>query len=403
MEIIERNIAEVFPYEKNPRVNDQAVDAIMKSISQFGFNSPIIVDSNGVIICGHTRYKAALRLGLQTVPVAVASELSPEQVKAYRIADNKLAELATWNYDMLISEIETLKDSGIDLSLLDFEIVDMNQPETLKEGKTDANAVPDKPEEAVSRRGEIYQLGEHRLMCGDSTSAVDMCLLMDGESANLYLTDPPYNVAVTCAAGKTIQNDNMSSSSFKAFLTNAFKTAAEVMDANCMLYIFFASIEHVNFHLAADEAGLDIKQELYWIKSHFILGHQDYHYKCEPCMYGWKRGGHYVWYGQRQASNLFRYKKPNVNKDHPTPKPVEMLVELIRNSSRRGEIVLDSFGGSGSTLIACEQTGRVCRAMELDEKYCDVIRKRYAEFINGEGCDWASLTPAISEEIANAD
>ena len=398
MEIIERNIAEVIPYEKNPRVNDQAVDAIMKSIQQFGFNSPIIVDSSGVIICGHTRYKAALRLGLTSVPVAVASELSPEQVKAYRIADNKLAELATWNYDMLIAEIETLKDSGIDLSLLDFEIVDMNQPETLKEGKTDANAVPDKPQDAVSVRGEVYQLGEHRLMCGDSTSPTDMLWLMKDDLAKLYLTDPPYNVAVTCAAGKTIQNDNMSDASFRSFLTEAFKTASVVMDENCMLYIFFASIEHVNFHLAADAAGLDIKQELYWIKSHFILGHQDYHYKCEPCMYGWKRGGHYVWYGPRQASNLFRYKKPNVNKDHPTPKPVEMLVELIRNSSRRGEIVLDSFGGSGSTIIACEQTGRVCRAMELDEKYCDVIRKRYAEFINGEGCDWESLTPAIKEE-----
>ena len=398
MEIIERNIAEVIPYEKNPRVNDQAVDAIMKSIQQFGFNSPIIVDSSGVIICGHTRYKAALRLGLTSVPVAVASELSPEQVKAYRIADNKLAELATWNYDMLIAEIETLKDSGIDLSLLDFEIVDMNQPETLKEGKTDANAVPDKPQDAVSVRGEVYQLGEHRLMCGDSTSPTDMLWLMKDDLAKLYLTDPPYNVAVTCAAGKTIQNDNMSDASFRSFLTEAFKTASVVMDENCMLYIFFASIEHVNFHLAADAAGLDIKQELYWIKSHFILGHQDYHYKCEPCMYGWKRGGHYVWYGPRQASNLFRYKKPNVNKDHPTPKPVEMLVELIRNSSRRGEIVLDSFGGSGSTIIACEQTGRICRAMELDEKYCDVIRKRYAEFINGEGCDWESLTPAIKEE-----
>ena len=403
MNIEERDITTIYPYERNPRINDQAVDAIVKSIQQFGFNSPIIIDANSVIICGHTRYKAAIQMGLEKVPVVVADNLTPEQVKAYRIADNKLAELATWNYDMLIAEIESLKDSGIDLSLLEFEIVDMNQPETLKEGKTDANAVPDKPEEAVSVRGEIYQLGEHRLMCGDSTNATDVALLMNGDSAKLYLTDPPYNVAVSCVAGKTIQNDDMSSEQFLVFLKSVFDQATTVMGDDCMVYIFYASVEYVNFHRAAAAAGIDIKQELFWIKKHFVLGRHDYHYKCEACMYGWKKGAHYAWYGQRQASNLFTYKKPNVNKDHPTPKPVEMLVDLLRNSSRRGEIVLDSFGGSGSTIIACEQTGRVCRAMELDEKYCDVIRKRYAEFINGEGCDWQSFTPAIKEDSSDGE
>ena len=400
MEIVELDVNSVIPYERNPRYNEQAVASLAQCIKLFGWTSPILLDENNVIICGHTRLKAALQLGMKKVPCIIAKGLTPEQVMAHRIADNRLAELTAWNYELLISESEYLKDAGFDLSWLNIEMVDVDMPDEVKEGKTDANAIPDVAEEVRSIPGEIYQLGEHRLMCGDASEESDLFDLMGNLKANLYLTDPPYNVNIKSENGNKIKNDSMSDARFYSFLDIVFQNVRKFLDKNCIFYIYYAAAEYVNFHLAARANDFEVKQELQWIKKHFVLGRHDYHYKSEPCMYGWVKGAQYVWYGARLASNLFKYKKPNVNKDHPTPKPVEMLIEFLKNSTKRGDIVLDSFGGSGSTLIACEQTGRKCRMMELDPKYCDVIRRRWAEFVYGDGCDWQEHTPVLKEKDA---
>ena len=405
MNIIEVEISRVKPYIHNPRFNDQAVDAVAKSIELYGWHSPIIVDKDYCIIAGHTRLKAAQKLELAKVPVLIADHLSPEQVKEYRIADNKLAELATWNYELLLSEIESLQDSGLDLSLLDFEVVNLTEPieEVTKEGKTDPNQVPDNPVEPKSRLGALYKLGDHVLLCGDSTLKDDMAKVMGGESAVLYLVDPPYNVALQGSTGLKIKNDDMSDEKFFEFLNSAFRCAASGMEPGAVFYIYHSDSEAINFRQTCALNDLDVQETLYWVKNSFVLGRFDYHYQTEACLYGWKKGGQYRWFGDRQQSNLLRYNKPKANPDHPSPKPVEMLVYLIKNSSKPGDLVLDNFGGSGSTLIACEQTGRRCRMIELDEKYCDVIRRRWAEFTAGEGCDWEALTPEIKEstEVVN--
>ena len=408
MEIKNMKIADIHPYEKNPRFNDDAVDAVAKSISEFGWRAPIVVDKDYVIVCGHTRLKAAQKLGLTEVPVHVASDLTPEQIQAYRIADNKTAEIAEWNYDLLPLEIKELQDANFDLSLLGFDTDELDQllngtsADEITDGETEPDAVPEVPEEAESRRGEVYRLGEHLLLCGDSTKPEDIAKLMGEEKANLYLVDPPYNVALTGSNGLTIQNDNMADGKFREFLTAAFRCASDSLELGASFYIFHSDSESSNFRLAARDTELEVHETLYWIKNSFVLGRFDYHYQSESCLYGWKPGAPHKWYSDRCQCNLLNFDKPKLNDVHPSMKPVEMLVYLVQNSSKRGETVLDNFGGSGSTLIACEQTGRKCRMVELDEKYCDVIRRRWAEFKHGEGCDWQSLTPAVNKEKTDA-
>ena len=404
MQIQNVPITSVKPYEKNPRFNDDAVDAVAKSIQEFGWQQPIVVDRGMVIIVGHTRLKAAESLGLTEVPVIVAENLTPEQVKAYRIADNKTGEIAEWNYELLPFEIKDLQDANFDLSLLGFDseeldrILNGDADKQVEAGETEPDAVPEAPEIPESRRGEVYQLGSHRLMCGDSTDMTDTEKLMAGDKAILYLVDPPYNVALQGSNGLTIKNDDMSDSDFRKFLGNAFKCASAMLEPGSAFYIFHSDSESVNFRLAAKENDLEVHETLYWIKNSFVLGRFDFHYQSESALYGWKPGAAHAWYNDRCQTNLLHYDKPKCNADHPSMKPVEMLVYLVQNSSKHGEIVLDNFGGSGSTLIACEQTGRVCRMMELDERYCDVIRRRWAEFKYGEGCDWKTLTPVVSDE-----
>ncbi len=404
MQIQNVPITSVKPYEKNPRFNDDAVDAVAKSIKEFGWQQPIVVYREMVIIVGHTRLKAAESLGLTEVPVIVAENLTPEQVKAYRIADNKTGEIAEWNYELLPFEIKDLQDANFDLSLLGFDseelerILNGDADKQVTTGETEPDAVPEAPEIPESRRGEVYQLGAHRLMCGDSTDMADTEKLMAGDKAILYLVDPPYNVALQGSNGLTIKNDDMSDSDFRKFLGNAFKCASAMLEPGSAFYIFHSDSESVNFRLAAKENDLEVHETLYWIKNSFVLGRFDYHYASESVLYGWKPGAAHAWYSDRCQTNLLHYDKPKCNDVHPSMKCVEMLVSLVQNSSKHGEIVLDNFGGSGSTLIACEQTGRVCRMMELDERYCDVIRRRWAEFKYGEGCDWKSMTPAVSDE-----
>ena len=404
MQIQNVPITSVKPYEKNPRFNDDAVDAVARSIKEFGWQQPIVVDREMVIIVGHTRLKAAESLGLTEVPVIVAENLTPEQVKAYRIADNRTGEIAEWNYELLPFEIKDLQDANFDLSLLGFDseeldrILNGDADKQVEAGETEPDAVPEAPEIPESRRGEVYQLGAHRLMCGDSTDMADIEKLMAGDKAILYLVDPPYNVALQGSNGLTIKNDDMSDSDFRKFLGNAFKCASAMLEPGAAFYIFHSDSESVNFRLAAKENDLEVHETLYWIKNSFVLGRFDFHYQSESALYGWKPGAAHAWYNDRCQTNLLHYDKPKCNDQHPSMKPVEMLVYLVQNSSKHGEIVLDNFGGSGSTLIACEQTGRVCRMMELDERYCDVIRRRWAEFKYGEGCDWKTLTPVVSDE-----
>ncbi len=396
MHIELRKLNEVKPYEKNPRINDDAVEAVAKSIKEFGFNQPIVVDTDGVIIVGHTRWKAAKSLGLEQVPVHVAKELSPEQIKAYRIADNKTNELAEWDYELLPIELSELQDMNFDLSLLGFDTSELEQllngEEVVTEGMTNPDEVPETPEEPVSKRGEIYQLGNHRLMCGDSTESVDVEALVCGGKVDLFLSDPPYNVAYESDAGMTIQNDDMGNSEFLEFLTSAFKNAVEIMKEGASYYIFHADSEGYNFRGACIASGLKVRQCLVWKKDSFVMGRQSYHWSHEPILYGWKDGAAHNWYSDRKQTTVLEFDRPKKSDLHPTMKPVEILIYLIQNSSKKGNLIADFFGGSGSTLIAAEQTGRKAFLMELDEKYCDVIRKRWAEFVHGEGCDWEELT-----------
>ena len=397
MNIANVKIAEVTPYANNPRNNDAAVESVAKSIEKFGFIGAIILNKDKVIINGHTRVKACKKLGMETIPAIIVDHLTKEQEDALRIADNKTGEIAEWNEDLLRAELKALEEAGFGIEDLGF---DNSELEALLEGdvsvsvgETDPNAAPEVPEVAVSRLGEVYVLGNHRLVCGDSTKAEDVGRVCREGEADMWLTDPPYNVAYEGSNGLTIQNDSMEDVKFREFLRTAFGHAEKALKPGAPFYIFHADSEGYNFRGACHDIGLRVRQCLVWKKNALVLGRQDYQWIHEPCLYGWKEGGPHPWYADRSQTTVMEFNKPKKNDVHPTMKPVEMLVYLLQNSSKRGDIVLDTFGGSGSTLIACEQTGRVCKTVELDPRYCDAIRRRWAEFKHGEGCDWAKLTP----------
>lgn len=402
MKIENMKISDIHPYEKNPRINDNAVDAVAKSIQEFGWRAPIVVDKDHVIITGHTRLKAAIKLGMTEVPVHVATDLSPEQAQAYRIADNKTAEIAEWDYSLLPVEIKDLQENGFDMALLGFsteeleQILNKSEDDVVADGETDPDAVPEIPDEPASKSGKMYKLGDHLLLCGDATDSAAVDRLMAGGNAALWLTDPPYNVAYTgkTSDALTIENDSMSDEKFRDFLKKSFGNVKEHLILGGSFYIFHADREGYNFRGALRDVELKLRQCLIWNKNTMVLGRSPYQWKHEQVLFGWNEGAAHAWYNDRCQPTVLDFKRPSRSEDHPTMKPVDMLVYLIKNSSRRGEIVVDTFGGSGSTLIACEQTGRGCRMMELDPKYCDVIRRRWAEFMFGEGCDWAVKTPA---------
>ena len=335
---------------------------------------------------------------------------TPEQVQAYRIADNKTGEIAEWNYDLLPIELRDLQEKDFDLSLLGFDTDELDrllngssEENVVAEGETDADAVPDVPEEPVSQPGVIYQLGKHRLMCGDSTKAEDVARLMAGKKADLVFTDPPYGVSyrgVNNPGGRlweVIENDDLRGEKLSEFLLAAFKNLKASLREKRAFYIWYASSNHLQFEHAIIDAGLKSKQVLFWNKG-MILGHSDYHWAAEPCFYGCHEGENCEWFGDRCQTTVWDIKRDNTREYvHPTQKPTALAIKAIFNSSKAGETVLDLFGGSGSTLIACEQTNRVNCTMEFDPKYVDVIRRRWAEFVHGEGCDWQALTPAVEE------
>lgn len=415
MQICNMKITDIIPYDKNPRLNDGAVEAVANSIKEFGWRAPIVVDKDMVIICGHTRLKAAIQLGLEEVPVHIADNLTPEQVQAYRIADNRTGEIAEWDYSLLPVELKELQDSDFDLSLLGFDADELDkllngeEENVVAEGETDADAVPEVPEVAVSKRGEVYQLGKHRLMCGDSTKPEDVAKLLDGELADMVFTDPPYGVSYKGVnnpggrAWEVIENDDLRGDTLSEFLLAAFKNIKTHLREKRAFYIWYATSNHLQFEHAIIDAGLKSKQVLMWNKG-MILGHSDYHWAFEPCFYGCKADENCIWFGDRCQTTVWDIKRDNTREYvHPTQKPTALAIKAMFNSSKPGEIVLDLFGGSGSTLIACEQTNRVNRSMEFDPKYADVIRKRWAEFVHGEGCDWQALTPAIAENENTAE
>jgi len=379
-----RQIADLIPYARNARTHsDEQVAQIAASIKEFGWTNPILVDGDNGIIAGHGRLAAARKLGNTEVPVIELTGLSEAQKRAYILADNKLALNAGWDIDLLAEELKELKDLNFDLELTGFsdkELADFLTEEV--EGLTDEDAVPDVPEEPKTKLGDIYQLGNHRLMCGDSCSLTDMEKLCDGQPVDMWLTDPPYNVAYE---GKTkdalkIQNDSMGDDQFRQFLRDAYVTADLVMKAGAVFYIWHADSEGYNFRGAAHDAGWKVRQCLIWKKSTMVMGRQDYHWKHEPCLYGWKEGAGHLWATDRKQTTILEFDKPSRNGEHPTMKPVALFEYQMLNNTKGGDIVLDSFGGSGTTLLAAEKNGRYARLMELDPKYCDVIVKRWEDF-----------------------
>lgn len=376
MKVQSMSITDIKPYPKNPRDNDAGVDAVANSIKEFGWQQPIVVDKDKVIIVGHTRYKAAKKLGMDKVPVVVADGLSPEQVKAYRLADNKTGELTDWDMGLLDDELGNITD--IDMSDFGF---DLDVPDDEKEVQED-DFDEEVPEEPKSKLGQIYQLGRHRLMCGDSTNPEMVKKLVGGVQCDLLLTDPPYNVGYE---GKqkskmTIKNDRQEDDKFYKFLFDAFNAAKDNLKQGASFYIWYASSEAANFNNAANNAGLSVREELIWEKNNLVMGRQDYQWKHEPCLYGWVEGGSHSWYSDRKQTTVMHFDKPQRADLHPTMKPVALFDYQIKNSTKSGDVVLDLFGGSGTTIMACEQDGRNACVMEYDPKYVDVIIKRWEDF-----------------------
>jgi DNA modification methylase len=422
MKVELRSLTDIRPYDQNPRINDDAVEAVMASIREFGFRQPIVVDVDGVIICGHTRYKAAQRLGLEKVPVHVAKDLTPAQIKAYRIADNQTASLAEWNYDLLPIELADLQGLDFNLDLLGFdhdELAKILNP-ALKDGQCDPDEVPAPPDAAITQPGDLWLLGEHRLLCGDSSQAVDVDRLLDGAEIHLCNTDPPYNVKVeprsnnAIAAGlssfqgtthhqkldverhpekakptgkklrakdRPLANDFVTDQEFDALLDAWFGNIARVLVPGRGFYIWGGYANCANYPPFLKKHELYFSQALIWVKEHPVLTRKDFMGNHEWCFYGWREGAAHVYLGPNNATDVWSVKKVNPQSMvHLTEKPVELAVRAMQYSSRAGENVLDLFGGSGSTLIAAEQTSRKAFLMELDPLYCDVIVQRFEKF-----------------------
>ena len=378
MQVVAKSIDEIKPYENNPRNNDDAVDAVANSIKEFGWQQPIVVWKDMVIVVGHTRYKAAKKLGLKTIPVVVADNLTEEQAKAHRLADNKTNELAEWNDDLLENELGSIDD--IDMSDFGFPPLETIEEENSEAHDDDFDEDP--PEEPKSKIGQIYKLGRHRLMCGDSTKPEDVKTLMGGYKADLLLTDPPYNVGYTGkqASKMTIKNDRQSDDDFYQFLSSVFQNAKENMKSGAAYYVWYASAEAANFNLALNNNGLKVREELIWEKNQMVLGRQDYQWQHEPCLYGWNENGSHAWYSDRKQTTILHFDKPRRADLHPTMKPIPLFDYQIKNSTKSGDIVMDLFGGSGTSIMACEQDNRTCYTMEFDPKYVDVIIDRWESF-----------------------
>lgn len=393
------SINDVIPYANNPRQNKDAVDKVAASLEEFGWRQPIVVDKDNVIIVGHTRLLAAKKLKMTEVPVLVADDLSEEQVRAYRLADNKTAEFAEWDMAKLTEELDSILD--IDMEQFGFDLSEDDKPVVVED-----DFDPEIPEEPKAKPGDIYQLGRHRLMCGDSTILSDVQKLVDGAAIDLLLTDPPYNVDYEGATKDKlkIQNDSMADEKFREFLTAAFKNAKTVMKPGAAFHIWHADSEGYNFRGACRDAGLTVRQCLIWVKNSFVLGRQDFQWQHEPCLYGealpdddedievyndvdlygWKDGASHHWYANRKQTTLLYFDRPTASREHPTMKPIKLFDYQMQCNSLPGEKVLDLFGGSGTTIMAAEQNKRFAYCMEFDPRYVDVIIERWEKFTGEE-------------------
>lgn len=375
------NIDKLVPYARNARTHSkEQILQLRASLREFGFVNPVIVDKDLNIIAGHGRIMAAKEEGIAEVPCVFAEHLTEAQKRAYIIADNRLAMNAGWDMEMLSVEISELQGADFDVSVLGFDEAElsklMGDIEDVKDDDFDVDEELKKP--AVTKVGDLWLLGNHRLICGDSTKIDTFTVLMDGKQANLVVTDPPYNVNYEGSAGK-LKNDNMADEAFYTFLLSAFKNMEAVMTKDASIYVFHADTEGLNFRKAFSDAGFYLSGTCIWKKQSLVLGRSPYQWQHEPVLFGWKKAGKHNWYSDRKQTTIWEFEKPKKNADHPTMKPVPLIAYPILNSSMVNSIVLDPFGGSGSTLVACEQTERICYTIELDEKYCDVIVKRYVE------------------------
>src|SRR5699024_6320771 len=405
------NLSEFRHYERNARTHsEEQIQQLVSSIQEFGFTNPVLIDEQNELIAGHGRIMAAELVGMDSVPSIRLKGLSADQKKALRIADNQLALNAGWDLELLASEIESLATADFDIDLLGFDskFLDALFEE---EPEEDDFVVDDEedgaPGDYVSEHGDVWLLGEHRVMCGDSTSVDDVVQLMGGIQADMVWTDPPYNVSYEGQDGMTIENDDMNDADFATFLREVFSSAFVVTKEGGPIYIAHADSEGRNFRSAMTEAGWLFNQCLIWVKNQFVMSRQDYHWQHEPILYGWKPGNAHCWYGDRNKSTVidddvdlhdlgreelvrlvddlrnalnttvYREAKPTSSELHPTMKPIALVQHHIQNSSERGDVVLDLFGGSGTTLIACERSGRINRSMELDPRYCDDIVQRW--------------------------
>lgn len=438
--------ASIIPYQKNARKNDAAVRPLSECIRQFGFTSPIIVNADRVIIAGHTRLRAAQELGLESVPCIVKRDLTPDQEKALRLADNRVSEFSRWDADLLRQEMDELAAAGLDLSGVGLGEYDVSricgalapaEVAVRTDEELDDAPDPDKSAPPDSRRGAIYALGRHRLMCGDATSPADMDALTCGREMDLWLTDPPYNVDYGSARAdrrQGIMNDAQDAAAFDLFLRAAFPVALAALRPGGSFYVWHAFRTQAAFEAALNASGATVREQLVWAKDSLVLGRQDYQWRHEPCFYGWKEGGRHVWMSDRRQTtvldiapknatfdgdrvvipvgrgffsvkadaaaeeipaSILEFPRPKASKEHPTMKPVALFKYLMKNSSETGDSVLDSFAGSGTAAIAAEACGRTAYLMEIDPVFADVIRKRFAA-LSGAADRWRDACPEIA-------
>ena len=378
--------SKLIPYVNNARTHSQEqVNKLRGSLREFGFINPVIIDSDFNVIAGHGRLMAAKEEGIEEVPCVLVDYLTEAQKKAYILADNRYAQDAGWDEELLRLEIEALEGMDFDVSLTGFnedEISDLFAGADTSDTQDDDFDLSDALEKAAFvERGDVWVVGRHRLMCGDATSEEDVATLMDGKKANLIITDPPYNVAFESSDGLSIKNDKMENEKFYEFLLSAFKNMAAHLEKGGAAYVFHADTEGLNFRKAFIDAGFHLAGCSIWVKNSLVLGRSDYQWQHEPVLYGFLQNGKHYWSKNagRSQTTIWNFDKPKKNKNHPTSKPLDLLAYPIGNSSQENAIVIDTFGGSGSTLMTCEQTNRICHTMELDEKYASVILRRYVE------------------------
>jgi DNA modification methylase len=380
------SVDKLVPYVNNARTHSaEQILKLRSSLREFGFVNPIIIDREFNVIAGHGRLMAAKEEGLTEVPCVFADYLTDAQKKAYILADNRMAMDAGWDEELLKIEMEELQNLGYDLEFTGFdekELADLFgvDDKEVKEDEFDLTAALEKA--SFVERGDVWFVGKHKLMCGDATSSEDVAKLMEDKKANLILTDPPYNVAFKSSDGLTIQNDSMDNNDFYEFLYLAFKNMSDHLENGGAAYVFHADTEGLNFRKAFIDAGFHLAGCCIWVKDSLVLGRSDYQWQHEPVLYGFLQNGKHPWYSDRKQTTIWNFDKPKKNSNHPTSKPLDLLAYPINNSTQANAIVIDTFGGSGSTLMACEQMNRICYTMELDEKYASVILRRYVEDTN---------------------